>query len=64
MKLMSLVILGNTCQDFTSFSPLFTQRRRDRDGVRKSQKQKQDREEHIEKRYNRAKFEKDSAECE
>lgn len=24
MKLMSLVILGNACQAFTSFSPLFT----------------------------------------
>lgn len=31
MKLMSLVILGNACQAFTSFSTLFTQRIRARE---------------------------------
>lgn len=40
VKLMSLVILGNACQALTSFSPLFTQHRGERERVRQRQRGK------------------------
>lgn len=48
MKLMSLVILGNACQALTSFSPLFTQHRGDRERAGEAETERQDREEQKE----------------
>lgn len=48
VKLMSLVILGNACQALTSFSPLFTQHRGDRERAGEAETERQDREEQKE----------------